>query len=210
MSYELLNPSHVLALAVEVVGGDVSDFTSLGRGVFVRPVSDDVRHVLKLQAWKGAQYSFTWGVSLAYLPNKLALPLRFHRTLKSTKLDLWEDHFTETQHFPDKAYIDSLRGESVARRGLVRAWKWTKPRATEWWAIASDLEGVVQLAERQAEKDHGPKVHHFPAPSIVQILTLARLSRKREVVASLESTAEDLQPHEYEALLIAIERASSS
>jgi hypothetical protein len=210
MPSEPINPSRVQAIAHDVLSDDLHDFASSGRGVYVRPIDGDVAHVLKLQAWKGASYSFNWGVSLAYVPTKLALPLRFHRTVKSAKLDLWEDHFTDTQDFPSQAYATAFAGESAARSSLDQAWRWARPRARAWWEAATTLEGVLELAELQATKDMAGKAHHVPAPQVVQLLTLARLHRTSDVERHLESSEAPLDPAEREALLAAIDRISAS
>jgi hypothetical protein len=203
---EIVNPSRIHSITHEIVASDLPDFVSLGRGLYVRPLDGEISHVLKLLPWKGARYSFNWGVSLAYVPTRLVLPLRFHRTVKSARLDLWEDHFTEIQEFPPNAYVDSLRGEVVARTELERAWTWTRPLAEAWWQAAATLEGVAQLAERQANAGS----LHAPAPRLVYLLTLARLNRLSEIDTGKAALAEELDPAQFEAALVAIHQASTS
>jgi hypothetical protein len=206
--HEPVDPSRIQAIAQEIATRDLPGFLSLGRGLYVRPLNADISHVLKLQPWKGASYSFNWGVSLTYVPTRLVLPLRFHRTPKSAKLDLWEDHFTDTQEFPPEAYVTSLRGEAVARSKLLRAWAWARPRAEDWWTTAATLPGVAHLAEGQAQRDHEPKVHHHPPPRLVHVLTLARMNRLSEMEPHTAELRERLRPGEFDAASAAIERAA--
>ena len=187
----------------EIVGCELPDFVCLGRGLYVRTREAEISHVLKLQPLKGATYSFSWGVSLAYVPTRLVLPLRFHRTVKSARLDLWEDHFTETQEFPRDAYVSGLSGEAVARTELERAWTWTRPLAQAWYEVATTLDGVAQLAERQAEQDGS----HWPTPRLVHVLTLARLNRMSEITTHTAAMAEELDAAEFDAVLAAIDHA---
>jgi hypothetical protein len=91
----------------------------------------------------------------------------------------------------------------------VRAWAWTRPLAEAWWAAATTLDGVAQLAERQAQQDRGPRVHHDPAPRLVHLLTLARLNRLPEIEPHKTALAEQLDPAEFDAAVSAIARAST-
>jgi hypothetical protein len=77
--YDLVDPSRIQAIAHEIAGRGLSEFVSVGRGLYVRPLDAEISHILKLQSWKGGSYSFSWGLSLAYVPTRLVLPLRFHR-----------------------------------------------------------------------------------------------------------------------------------
>ena len=62
-----------------------SGFRAISNGVLARPVTDDISHLIKLVAYKGGEYHFRWGASLAYVPHSWNNALRWHRTSKSFK-----------------------------------------------------------------------------------------------------------------------------
>ena len=136
------------------------------------------------------------------MPDELSLPLRFHRTLKSVRRDLWEDHFSRS--FPEHAYATRLRGVKGARSEIERAWEWTRPQALEWWASAMTLTDVLAHAERQASAERSDEVHHLPAPRVIQLLSLAKLGYAADADALVEGAAYD--DVERDALLAALER----
>jgi hypothetical protein len=84
---------------------------------------------------------------------------------------------------------------------------WAGPLAEVWWGAATTLEGVAQLAERQAERDRRPS--HNPAPRLVHVLTLARLNRLPEIGTQKAALAEQLGPADFDAAMAAIDRAST-
>jgi hypothetical protein len=205
----LINNSQVHELVAEIVAPDIPHFALLSRSLYARPIDADITLVLKLDEWKGAAHSFSSGVSLSYVPDRLSMPLRFHRTLKSARRDLWIDHFSE--FFPEEAYVTRLRGEKVARSGIERAWNWARPRAVDWWASAATLDGVLNHADSQVEDERGVNrlsVTHSPGPWLIQVLTLARLGRLPDVHPLRDAAAKGLESAEREALEAAIARAA--
>jgi hypothetical protein len=160
------------------------DLELVKRGLYVKVVSDDITNVLKLEAWKGASYSWSWGVSLAYVPAKLEKRLVFHRTVKSARLDLWEDGRSvaerEGGNWRDPL-TDLISTKRRARKDVKHATTWTLPRAKGWWNSASTLEGVLEIARDQVSRE--PFVIDeikWPRPQLIVILTLARLGRVSE------------------------------
>jgi hypothetical protein len=196
--FDPISPSRVRGIAEELIGPDVADLSSLGGARFAAVESPDITRLLKLEAWKGAVYSFSWGVSLAYIPNKLSLPLRFHRTLKSARFDLWEDSRSVAERAEHKLEPASeFDGEDAARAALSQMWMWALPLAKTWWTQASDLDGVLTLALEQATRQ--PLVLdalHDPPPQLIAAMTLARLGRLAEAESQLALTRTLLDRHE--------------
>jgi hypothetical protein len=201
-THNLIDHSEIHELVSDIVAPDLGDFTALDRSVYAKRIDSDIALLLKLDFWKGAECSFSWGVSLSYVPDNLSLPLRFHRTLMSVRRDLWEDRFSMA--FPEHAYATRLHGAKVARSEIERAWKWTRPQARDWWASAMTLADVLVHAERQARAERSGEVHHFPAPRVVQLLSLGKLGYAADAGALVEGAAYD--DVERKALLAALER----
>jgi hypothetical protein len=58
--------------------------------MWARAVAPDIVQLIRLDAWKGASYSFAWGVSLGFVPHRWDSGVAWHRTLKSSRMDLRE------------------------------------------------------------------------------------------------------------------------
>jgi hypothetical protein len=178
------------------------------RGLYALPQSADITSILRLESWKGGTYSLSWGVSLAYVPNKLASKLVFHRTFKSSRFDLWEDgrSVAEREGCDWREFLVSvLDGERQARQDLSRAVAWTHPRAQAWWREAATLEGVLGLASVQVRRrPHVIDDLHWPRPHLVMILTLACLGRREEAGKELARFAARFHTDEIEAIERAI------
>jgi hypothetical protein len=189
---------------------DLKSFTRVRDGFYARRADADIAQVLRCAAWKGGQYTLDWGVSLSYVPHKLDTKLAFHRTLKSARLDLWEDARSlaerEGGDWRDP-YIDMIHGERRLHRQLARVWGWAQPRAVAWWARAADLEGVLAVARNEVERR--PLVIDeikWPRPQLVVVLTLARLGRVREAKELLPLLAGEVG--ERKSVEAAIERVA--
>lgn len=63
-------------------------FTEVRRGYFVREGGPEISHVLHHHTGKHSTY-VTWGLSLAFVPHEFGAHIRFHRTLKSARMDLF-------------------------------------------------------------------------------------------------------------------------
>jgi hypothetical protein len=203
-----MSGSRVRALADEIIRGDLPDFERLEDGFYAKRIDADITHVLKLLSWKGSQYSLAWGVSLAYVPDKVSLPLRFHRTLEGARLDLWQDSNSPADSKASPADLASgLHREGVARSGLAAMWRRALPLARTWWEDASTLDGILRIAEHQALAERPDEVHHHPPPQLVCGLTMARLGGSADIEDQLGVLADRLDPGEMQAFLVAADRA---
>lgn len=180
----------VYALLDGVLSGKTDgSLQSVRKGTYVGDEVDGITPLLRLEPWKGATYSLSWGVSLAYVPNKLMMPLSFHRTPKSARFDLWEDGRSVAEREggdSSNALIATFCSEPEVREQLVGAWRWTRPRAHAWWQQASTLDGVLALARDQVtRRPYVLDSLHSPPPELIVILTLARLGRVSEAEEEL-------------------------
>jgi hypothetical protein len=205
----VVDDARIRALADEVIRDDLPDFERLAGGFYAKAVDADIVHVMKLRPWKGARYSLDWGVSLAYVPDKVSLPLRFHRTLASARLDLWqESHSRADWHASPTGLASGLHGEAAARSALAAIWRWARPLARTWWQGASTLEGILALAEQQALAEQPGEAYRDPAPLLLCVLTMARLSTA-DIEDKLGVLADRFDAGEIEAILVAADRAAA-
>jgi hypothetical protein len=176
-------------------------FSMIKAGYYVRAVSPEITHVIKLQALKGYAYSVWWGVSLSYLPEVQQNRLRWHRTLKSAKLDLFEepseyfnliekDRDTAAKHFAYNGH-----GPQYLRETMSEMWSTVAHPIRIWFDGTMDLVGVLREADRQsAHRWRGPL--HIPSAQLVRAFTLSRIGHHEQATSALEDylSAADVSP----------------
>lgn len=180
----------VYAIFKEVVAPP--GFGLLKGGTLAQRIDDNVTHLIVLGHYKGGMYGLQWGVSLTFVPHTWENDLRWHRTPKSARFDLWEHLFD----LPDSLNLakqplnssipSSLHGPKLFENNLRREWESLRSTIAAWLEQVRDTSGVLaRSSEQMKRKWTGP--HHWPPPSLVHAFTLARVGRSRE--ASLELNA---------------------
>jgi len=160
--------------------------------VLAKQVSDEIIHLIKLTAYKGAIYGLQWGVSLTYVPHRWENELRWHRSFKSAVFDLSDElnDMPEHRHLVELLQVDcfpsALHGPKLFEKNLKREWEEVRPILTGWLDRANHLQGVLLRAEEQMQRAW-PGPHHWPPPSLVHAFTLARLGRAQQAMAELNA-----------------------
>jgi len=168
------------------------EFEVVGRNLLAKQVSTDLVHLVNLAAYKGALYGLRWGVSLSYVPHRWEKELRWHRSLKSARLDL----FDEPMDLPPtlnlaKQPLDqfapcALHGPEAFERDLTREWQILHNTITSWFERVADLHGILAMSEEQMERSWtGP--HHWPPPSLIHSFTLARMGNLERATKELQN-----------------------
>jgi hypothetical protein len=165
-------------------------FSSIKTALYGRAVNDDIVHLLRLLALKGASYSICWGVSLSYLPHRWSTGLRWHRSFQASRFDLFE---TPHDYFPavmadwregEKYIAHTQYGESYLQENLQVMWEQIGDEILGWFSATQSLAGVLEKAREQVERKRtGPQ--HQPNPLMVYAFTLGRMGRAGEAKASL-------------------------
>jgi hypothetical protein len=184
---DLVTPTRVRALVEETVKPSELGLTRLRPGFYVRDVGLGMFQILKASEWQGAAYDFTWGVSLPFVPHEWKARPRFHRTLKSARLDLFEcgqDRSMRDGHqWHEVEAFDTLYGESVLRQQLEGVWERAQPRAEAWWDSVQTVDAVLAVALRQSDAAALPRLGLFsnwPPPLVVAAFAAASLGRISE------------------------------
>jgi hypothetical protein len=177
----------IFAMVVKVPG-----FQSIAKGILARQITSDIVHVIKLEHYKGAFYGFRWGVSLTYLPHTWDGGLRWHRTLKTARLDLFDQFFdlppalNRSTLPPGASVPSSLHGVELFQQDLLIKWKDCETTIAEWLDCARNLEGVLSMSSEQSHRVwKGPQ--HDPPPGLVYAFTLARIGRGQEAHKQLRA-----------------------
>lgn len=168
----------------------VPGFQSIAKGILARQITSDIIHVIKLEAYKGGTYGFRWGVSLTYMPHSWNTGPRWHRTLTSARLDLFDQladlpsdlnltKVAPTAHVPSR-----LHGAELFQQNLLTEWQDCKTTIAEWLDGVRNLEGVLSRSSEQSHRIwRGPQ--HYPPPGLVHAFTLARIGRRQEAFTKL-------------------------
>lgn len=176
--YGAVPAGDVYAAFEEISSPALGGFSAIKPGILARQVNGDIVHILGLQARKGWAYTVGWGVSLPYLPQVRKGRLKWHRTLKSVRFDLWEDpceYFTA----PGNYIAQNGHGARYLRETMAEMWSAVKDPIQSWFDATGDLTGVLGRAEEQQNRKwNGP--HHVPDPQLVRAFTLHRLGRTAE------------------------------
>jgi hypothetical protein len=151
---------------------------------------------LKLRPFKGAAYDICFGVSLSYVPYPYAPKLKWHRTMKSANLDLFEAPQVEWPSNHEEAekanphLISASFGEECFREELYRAWQKSSPQAHAWFEAARTLQVIAyKCAEQLSRKQDS--VRYLPGARLVRAFTLAKLGRRAESESELARFLEE-------------------
>ena len=177
----------------EVIRPEKLGFEAAKPGMLVRPVDRDIAHVLKLRPLKGAAYDICFGVSLSYVPYPYVPKLKWHRTMKSTNLDLFAAPQIEWGEKGEEAnpyLISASLGEKCFREELCRAWEKSSTQAQAWFEATRTLQGIAQkCAEQLSRKQDG--VRYLPGARLVRAFTLAKLGQRAESESELARFLEE-------------------
>lgn len=177
MTFELVPTARARRLAHDTVTELVGGFEVLRLGAWVSPVSEGVRAVLSLDAWKGGQFTLTPGIACAWVPLmwKQGDVFDWPRTARQTRRHLWLDHFVPDA--PEVIEISRLTGEAELVRSAAQAAAHVSGVVDRWCRPLSEPESVLLEAQRQAANPHDV---HDPRAQFVEAFTIAHLGDQEE------------------------------
>lgn len=194
--HEEVPASRVYEIAAEVIVPQEIGLSPLTPKQYAAYAAPDIVRVLELSPTKGASYHVRWGLSLSYFPHKWNPKLRWHRTLKSSRFDVWETpsdylglqrmHWREQERF----LVGRLNGETFLRKQLEEMWGLLAPGIREWFGSTMALSGVLRALDAQLARK-GASSHHFPRPPLVRAFTLSRIGRNQEARLALKEYLDD-------------------
>jgi hypothetical protein len=164
------------------------DMVVIRPGLFGHVVNHDLVHLMKLQPLKGASYSIWWGVSLSYVPHGWRNGLHWHRSLKSSRFDLFEIPNTVATDWREveKNITHSLNGEVYLRETMQTMWNNLSAVILDWLSSVNSINDVqIKALEQVENKRKG--LRHSPDPLMVLAFTYARINRLNEAISALES-----------------------
>lgn len=178
-------PTRVYEVAAELMRPHELGLSPLTHKLYAASSERDIVRLLELFPTKGASYYVRWGLSLAFVPHKWNPKLRWHRTLKSARFDVWENPFEyfdlENKHWreSERFLVSRLNGETYLRKQMMEMWTALAPAVRDWFASTAALPGVLRALDKQIARQ-GASSHHFPSPSLVRAFTLSRMGKVEE------------------------------
>lgn len=186
--WEFVSDAAAISIFESVVRPSINDFTFTKKGVFVKRISEDIFHVL---TFKQGRYGhrFGWGVSLSFVPHKWDEDgCKFHRTLKSARLDLFEQEHNLIKDDPTAKIfpyneIDINHGTVCFFEDTMRAWENLQPVIRKWLSSITTLDDVLRQARHMAENCNN---YGGQGRELTYAFTLAKMGRFEEGLAVLE------------------------
>jgi len=187
-------------------------FSQIKAGLFGKEISQEIIHLLKLTALKGASYTIWWGASLSYIPHDWQTQLRWHRTLKMARFDLFEtpgdypDLRIRNWRDEENYFVERLHGEKFLKKSMLKMWDNLRKPIQNWFSKTQTLMEILARAREQKQRKWiGP--HHYPSPQIVIAFTLARLGKMEDAKKELnEYIVSNKTLSDDQALFQALER----
>jgi hypothetical protein len=170
----------VYALVAGALGDALASWERIAEGTWTRPTGEGIRAVIRVSPLRGS-YQLNCGLSLAWVPHLTTAGVRFHRTAKSARLDLYE----EGQHHDASVRYTEREGSFIfLPRNVERAWSNAAAHAEPRFERAATPEAVLGLAQEQLEDRWAMSVH-VPSPLYVVAFTQARLGRAAQAREAL-------------------------
>ena len=150
---------------------------------------DSIRLVFQYTLLKGETGTFTWGVCPDFMPTITASnKLQFHRTDKSAipLLFEWPNEYANAFSGGNlKGGITTHWGKRETERSVKDLMDRYESQILNWFKMASSLEGLIQIAERQVETGNSYDLHS-PSPKFVLAFLYGRTSQMDKAIQTLE------------------------
>jgi hypothetical protein len=160
-------------------------FEPIAPGVHARSVEDGIVQLAKLMTFKDGTYSLQWGVSLPWMPHAFSPKPKWHRTLKSARMDLFEWPVTLAAapgESLDEWHVKLSHGPHYMALTFDAMWRSLSPRMHAFFERVRTAPGVMAAAQVQC----GQTVLHDPDPRLVLAFTAARLANPTAAADALD------------------------
>jgi hypothetical protein len=154
-------------------------FEHVKPGIYARSVGDDVVQLAKLLSSKDGTYSLQWGVSLPWMPHEFVPKPRWHRTLKSARMDLFEWPVTLVPvvgESPNEWHVNLSHGPAYMALTFDAMWRRLGPRMNAFFERVRTGGAVLAAAQAQCADKDSQFSCHDPHPQLVLAFTAARLA----------------------------------
>jgi hypothetical protein len=154
-------------------------------GAYARSVEDGIVQLAKLMTFKDGTCSLQWGVSLPWMPHEFSPKPKWHRTLKSARMDLFEWPVTlETApgESPNDWHVSLSHGPQYMALTYDAMWQRLRPRMHTFFERVRTAPAVMAAAHAQCAQT----LPHDPDPRLVLAFTAARLANPPAAADALD------------------------
>jgi hypothetical protein len=148
-------------------------------GLYARSVQDGIVQLAKLLSFKDGTCSLQWGVSLPWMPHEFQPKPKWHRTLKSARMDLFEWPVTLAPvagESPNEWHVRLSHGPEHMALTFDAMWRRLGPRMNAFFERVSDGNAVLVAAQSQCADRDESFLCHSPDPRLVLAFTAAHLA----------------------------------
>lgn len=171
-------------------------FQRLKEGTWLRTVTDEIDHVIGLQALKGLSHQILIGVRLAFAPHVSQRSVRNHTPSEQgwEMLDLVHNMYSEQVYNPIEQLIDAGHGYKYLRNDLKRQKKILIPYLKSYFCNAANLDTVLAMYESERLRNHtGLGFENRNRHLISYPFLLARLGQLETAEALIERHLDTLE-----------------
>lgn len=154
-------------------------FESIKPGVYARSVDDGIVQLVKLLSFKDGTYSLQWGVSLPWMPHQFQPKPKWHRTLTSARMDLFDSPSTlqcVAGESPNEWHVNLSHGPQYMALTFDAMWSRLAPRMNAFLGRVRTADTVMAMARAQCTDKNGVFSCHHPHPQLVLAFTAAHAS----------------------------------
>jgi hypothetical protein len=158
-----------------------SGLTWRADGAWVEPGACAIRRVVHFHQLKGLRAVISWGYSLNFVPLPSGTRLRYHRTFKTARADVFEWPVSYAESFSGSTDFESISLLARQFDGSLRSYFDAQlPLLTSWFRRIRGLSAIEEELRRQiASPSAAYRVHH-PAPAYVLPFVVAAQGRASE------------------------------
>jgi hypothetical protein len=160
-------------------------FEAITPPVYARDVGDGIVQLCKLLSFKDGTCSLQWGVSLSWMPHAFLPKPKWHRTLKSARMDLFEWPVSleaAPGESPNDWHVSLSHGPQYMSLTFDAMWQRLGPRMKRFFERVRTAPAVMAAAQAQCVQT----VLHDPDPRLVLAFTAARLANATAAAEALD------------------------
>lgn len=195
--YEFITRAEAEPVIRAAVGGLLRDagFREEARFKWLRQSQADAWNVVDFYMTKGAGFRARWGLSFPFVPHIVGQDVRWHRTAKAARLDLWIlDPALEDASPPVFDLCFGLRGLKAQSKKLAPK---IEKAVVSSLSLAQGFRDLPRAFEQQEIAWSRWGFNTFAQHPIAYAFVLARLGRREEGARKLAAVVESESYHEH-------------
>jgi hypothetical protein len=151
--------------------------------------SNLIRHGFKYDLLKGEVGTFSWGACLNFIPMLSGSSIKYFRTEKAFKLQLfeWTDEYSNS--FFDGSLDGGIAthwGYKKAKNSITELFNRYEEKVLSWFSNAYSIESLIEIAQLQVSFGKFYNFHH-PSPSYILAFLYAKNKQLDKAIFCFDS-----------------------